>query len=72
MNDKKFLTPNHQIISKNGKTQIFVLPLALSISAQIDEHKAFFVDEIFKKTKIQNGRPIMSHSDARGDSSISH
>ena len=45
--------------------------LALPILAQTDDHKVFFEDQIFKKTKNQNGQPIMSHRDARGFPSIS-
>ena len=40
--------------------------MALFVLAQIGKPKAFYVNQIFKKTKNQNGRPIMSHRDARG------
>ena len=55
MKDKKFSIPYYQIISKTGQTHFFLYELDLSISAQIEDHKAFSVDHILKKTKIKMG-----------------
>ena len=66
MANKKFSTPNFLIISKSYQnTNLFYL-LVLSVSAQNDKRKVFFMDQIFEKAKNQNGQPIMSHRDARG------
>ena len=71
MDNKKFSTPNFLIISKSYQNKNLFYSLALSVSAQNDKHKVFFVDQIIKKAKNQNGQPIMSHRDARGFSSKS-
>ena len=71
MDNKKFSTPNFLIISKSYQNKNLFYLLALSVSAQNDKHKVFFVDQIIKKAKNQNGQPIMSHRDARGFSSKS-
>ena len=71
MENKKISTPNYLIISKTYQNKNLFYVLALSISAKTDKHKVFFVDQIFKKAKNQNGQPIMSHRDARGFSSKS-
>ena len=71
MENKKISTPNYLIISKTYQNKNLFYVLALSVSAKTDKHKVFFVDQIFKKAKNQNGQPIMSHRDARGFSSKS-
>ena len=71
MDNKKISTPNFLIISKFYQNKNLFYLLALSVSAQNDKHKVFFVDQIIKKAKNQNGQPIMSHRDARGFSSKS-
>ena len=69
MDNKKNSRPNFLIISKTYKNKNLFYVWALSVSAQTDKHKLFFVDQIFKRAKNQNGQPIMSHCDARGFSS---
>ena len=54
------------MILKTIKNPNLFYVLALSILAQTDDHKVFFEDQIFNKTKNQKGQPIMSHRDARG------
>ena len=71
MDKKKISTPNFLVISKTYLNKNLFYVLGLSIAAQTDKHKFFFVDQIFKKTKNQNGQPNMSHRDARGFSSKS-
>ena len=71
MENKKISTPNYLIISKTYQNKNLFYVLALSVSAKTDKHKVFFIDQIFKKAKNQNGQPIMSHRDARGFSSKS-
>ena len=61
MDNKKISTPNFLIISKSYQNKNLFYLLALSVSAQNDKHKVFFVDQIIKKAKNQNGQPIMSH-----------
>ena len=69
MANKKFSTPNFLIILKSYQnTNLFHL-LVLSVSAQNDKRKVFFMDQIIEKAKNRNGQPIMSHRDARGFSS---
>ena len=63
--DMKFSKSNYQIISKTLKTQFFHV-LVLSASAQIDEPNAFFVDQIFKKTKNKKMGDLLCHTVVQG------
>ena len=67
---KNFKTKLSHLLKNLLKQKLFYV-LALSVSAKTDKHKVFFIDQIFKKAKNQNGQPIMSHRDARGFSSKS-
>ena len=71
MDNKKFSTPSFLIILKSYQKKNWFYLLALSVSGQNDKHKVFFVDQLIKRAKNQNGQPIMSHRDARGFSSKS-
>ena len=66
---KKFQDPIILSSQKPIKTKICFMYWLYPSQQRLISTKFFFVDQIFKKAKNQNGQPIMSHRDARGFSS---